>query len=547
MKKILKKITFIFTFVLFTSTLFIPSINFKLRSAGGINYSIRDTFSDIYLAQDIATFFSKSIDDILTQEDINRFTGLNLNNSLIQDLSGIEHFVNLQDIFLQNLSLTHLPDFISDFPKLQTIYILSSSLEELPDSIGNSPKLRNINIHRTNLTKLPDSIVNLSTLDTISISYSKLKSLPDSIGNLNNLIYLFVLDSELEYLPDSVGNLSALQYLYLNNNNLSYLPESVTNIKGLQHLHISNNSIRSLPVFKDTSASFEINASLQEIYLPPITLDNNSVMINTIITGFSGENILPSSISNSGSISNDLITWENLERKNQTLSYSFSSTTPNLKSSFSGTVYQDVVVKKDINDFDAENIVNQIYTGYSLTPEVKILDESNILISDDNFDISYSNNIDAGIATVILTGKKDYTGTKIITFEIVKAIPQVSSLPIISNISSNENVSSAILTDGKITGVQGEILNGTFSFKDPSQKLINSSIYEIVFTPDNPNYESLTMNITFNSDSSTIDNVNLNVINELPKTGGNSLFFLIFVLFEIGFILIIFKNFYEFK
>ena len=59
------------------------------------------------------------------------------------------------------------------------------------------------------------------------------------------------------------------------------------------------------------------------------------------------------------------------------------------------------------------------YIGGEIKPEPIVKDGDQVLIKGTEYDISYRNNINIGIATIIITAKGGYTGTKEITFEII--------------------------------------------------------------------------------------------------------------------------------
>ena len=58
------------------------------------------------------------------------------------------------------------------------------------------------------------------------------------------------------------------------------------------------------------------------------------------------------------------------------------------------------------------------YDGTAKEPTVTVTDEEGNVIDSANYDVSYSNNINAGTATVIVTGKGNYSGTITKTFTI---------------------------------------------------------------------------------------------------------------------------------
>lgn len=63
------------------------------------------------------------------------------------------------------------------------------------------------------------------------------------------------------------------------------------------------------------------------------------------------------------------------------------------------------------------------YDGKAKKPTVKLIGENGEIISEDNYTVSYENNVNIGNATVIITGKTNYTGTVTKEFKITPVIP----------------------------------------------------------------------------------------------------------------------------
>ena len=61
------------------------------------------------------------------------------------------------------------------------------------------------------------------------------------------------------------------------------------------------------------------------------------------------------------------------------------------------------------------------YDGEAKEPEVTVVDGDPSMVSEDDFDVAYSDNVDAGTATATVTGKGNYTGTVEKQFSIAKA------------------------------------------------------------------------------------------------------------------------------
>ncbi len=84
------------------------------------------------------------------------------------------------------------------------------------------------------------------------------------------------------------------------------------------------------------------------------------------------------------------------------------------------------ISKQSISDATVTGITDQTYTGKAITPKpvVKLADGTTLKEGTD-YTVEYKNNINAGTATVTITGKGKYTGTVEKTFRIKKAEEKV--------------------------------------------------------------------------------------------------------------------------
>ncbi|MBC6680267.1 hypothetical protein [Zhenpiania hominis] len=78
------------------------------------------------------------------------------------------------------------------------------------------------------------------------------------------------------------------------------------------------------------------------------------------------------------------------------------------------------------------DVDNQTYTGSALRPAVTVKIGDNTVAAA-NYDVAYSNNTNAGTATVTITGKNNYTGTASKTFTINRANIQNASVSGVAN------------------------------------------------------------------------------------------------------------------
>ena len=69
------------------------------------------------------------------------------------------------------------------------------------------------------------------------------------------------------------------------------------------------------------------------------------------------------------------------------------------------------------------SIPDQSYTGKAVTPTVTVRDSQTgkTLVPDVDYTVAYTNNVETGTASVVLTGRGNYTGAMEVTFRIVEA------------------------------------------------------------------------------------------------------------------------------
>lgn len=81
--------------------------------------------------------------------------------------------------------------------------------------------------------------------------------------------------------------------------------------------------------------------------------------------------------------------------------------------------YRLYSLAKTESDFTISKISDKAYTGKAIKPSVTVKDGDKKLVKGTDYTVSYKNNTKIGTATVTVTGKGDYTGTKTLTFKIV--------------------------------------------------------------------------------------------------------------------------------
>lgn len=92
---------------------------------------------------------------------------------------------------------------------------------------------------------------------------------------------------------------------------------------------------------------------------------------------------------------------------------------------YTGEVTKSFNILMNISFAEAEPIGLQEYTGQAITPELKLTMDGAPLTLNVDYTLEYSDNVEAGVATITATGIGAYRGTKVVTFEIGRDISEV--------------------------------------------------------------------------------------------------------------------------
>ena len=86
-----------------------------------------------------------------------------------------------------------------------------------------------------------------------------------------------------------------------------------------------------------------------------------------------------------------------------------------------------VSVLYSLENCTISDIPDQTYTGSAITPEITVTDGEKTLTLGTDYEVTYSDNTNAGTAKATITGKGNYGGTIVKTFAINKATPTVTA------------------------------------------------------------------------------------------------------------------------
>ena len=103
-----------------------------------------------------------------------------------------------------------------------------------------------------------------------------------------------------------------------------------------------------------------------------------------------------------------------------------------------------VSVLKSMLNCDVASIPTQVYTGSAIEPAVTVKDGETTLTLGTDYEVAYSNNVNAGTATATITGKGNYSGSREVLFTIAKATPTVTTPTAVENLIYNGSAQALV-------------------------------------------------------------------------------------------------------
>jgi Leucine-rich repeat (LRR) protein len=245
--------------------------------------TISTQFPDPVLAKEVANLLNKSVNDRITQGDIDKILEINLEKKGITSIEGLEVFKNLVNILLPNNQITKIDSknvptnvqyislynnkitsfHLNDHPKLYTIALAFNNVSDF--KISNIPNLEILDLVDSKITSL--SLSDYPKLDSLSLSNNNLLS-DLRLSNLPKLRFLAI--SETDSLNQvTLKNFPSLKLIFSGNSGLQQL--TLDNLPNLEQVLANNNQISSI-VFKGLPNLKLI--ALQENGLQNIQLSN---------------------------------------------------------------------------------------------------------------------------------------------------------------------------------------------------------------------------------------------------------------------------------
>ena len=202
----------------------------------------------------------KGLSDISDIESFKELTELYLNSNNISDISALANLTNLQTLHLSGNSISDI-SALRGLTNLQTLDLCNNSISDI-STLGNLKNLQTLNLSGNKIISDISALRSLMNLQTLNLSGNGIIYI-GALANLTNLqtldlsgngiIYIGALASltnlqTLNLSGNSISDIGALrsltnlQTLYLSNNNISDV-SLLGNLSGLRYLYLSNNNL----------------------------------------------------------------------------------------------------------------------------------------------------------------------------------------------------------------------------------------------------------------------------------------------------------------
>ena len=209
--------------------------------------SLPTTFGRLSVLQNVSLTGNK-LQQLTGIEQLIRLQQLNVSGNQLRTLpTGISRLTRLSKLNLSENQLTELPVSLTRLAKLEQLVAEHNQLERLPDQLGQLGSLTDLAVGTNQLTQLPASLGQLTNLTALSAGFNRLESLPDELGQLRKLRFLSLDRNRLSSLPNGIGNLDSLRFLWIGQNQLRALPAGIGQLRSLTELTIDDNELTALP------------------------------------------------------------------------------------------------------------------------------------------------------------------------------------------------------------------------------------------------------------------------------------------------------------
>ena len=367
------------------------------------------------------------------------------NTSNVVDMSGMF-------TLCQNLTSLGLSNFnVSSVTNMSNMFNNCQNLETLDLSNFDAPNLTNMSYifsQCENLTSINLSNFNAPNLENVSYMFSQCKNLTSidlssfSTSNLKNMASMFNICTNLNSInfnnfnTSKVTNMSSMFWSCQSLTSLDLSNFNTPNVTDISYMFCNSARLASLDLSNfDTSSVTNMRGMFSNTGLKLLKLSNKCIFNET------------TQMPNKSWVDTNNIIYEN-----SSLMLNANRTAPETYRTF----------QYRIGNMEISNIGDQTYSGKSIEPSPLIRRFWNTyinLVEGTDYELIYSNNINAGEATITIIGKGDYAGITTKTFNIIKSdaatldAAAIFEVDIPDTMTYGDNVNVTVTTKDGITGV----------------------------------------------------------------------------------------------
>lgn len=197
------------------------------------------SFPDSELEEAIRSLISKPTGDIYTS-DVEVITELSALNKGISNLEGIQHLVNIRNLYLTFNNISDISP-LSSLTKLEKLSLTSNNISDI-SSLSNLANLKSLTLGNNQISDI-STVKDLTSLYNLGLGDNKINNI-DVLSNLINLKQLGIENNSIIDVRPLIS-LSKLEYLLVSGNNIKDISPLSKHIK-LYRLSIDHNQISDL-------------------------------------------------------------------------------------------------------------------------------------------------------------------------------------------------------------------------------------------------------------------------------------------------------------
>lgn len=341
-------------------------------------------------------------------------------------------------------------------------------------------------------------------------------NIPSSVNTIEKDAFANCNSLNAVNIPDSVTSIGNQAFIMCENLNSVTIPNSVTSIGGGAFFNCTGLHTINIPtgVTSIESGVFQ-GAGLTSVTIPAGVTNIKDVafsgceQLKTVVIPDSVTEIGYKAFVNCDSLTDVYYGGSETQWNAISINENDNGTAALKKATIHYNSTGPVEEKKDIQNTDVTGVQESYtYTGGAITPDVVVKDGSSTLVAGTDYEVSYDNNENHGTATITIAGKGRYSGKKIVTFEITKAVLTITAKDktiTYGDVPANDGVTITGLVNGDnesiVTGLEysydyepyGNV--GTYTI---TPKAATAGNYDIKFVAGKLTVEPKTVGLTWN-------------------------------------------------